>query len=40
MRIIDADGHVNDRACMDELAKYMPRGNRFAPSSTISITIS
>ena len=31
MRIIDADGHVNDRACMDELAKYMPKGNRFAP---------
>jgi uncharacterized protein len=31
MRIIDSDGHVNDRACMDELAKYMPSGNRFAP---------
>src|ERR1043166_6202430 len=31
MKIIDADGHINDRACMDELAKYMPQGNRFAP---------
>jgi len=28
MQIIDADGHVNDRPYMDEIAKYMPRGNR------------
>jgi predicted TIM-barrel fold metal-dependent hydrolase len=28
MRIIDADGHVNDRPCMDEISKYMPAGNR------------
>ncbi|HEY7166796.1 MAG TPA: amidohydrolase family protein [Candidatus Binatia bacterium] len=31
MKIIDADGHINDRACMEELAKYLPSGNRFAP---------
>ena len=28
MQIIDADGHVNDRPCMDEISKYMPAGNR------------
>jgi len=28
MQIIDADGHVNDRPCMDEIAKFMPAGNR------------
>jgi predicted TIM-barrel fold metal-dependent hydrolase len=28
MQIIDADGHVNDRPCMDEISKYMPPGNR------------
>ena len=28
MQIIDADGHVNDRACQDEIARYMPEGNR------------
>jgi hypothetical protein len=28
MQIIDADGHVNDRPCMDEISKYMSPGNR------------
>ena len=28
MQIIDADGHVKDRPCMDEISKYMPPGNR------------
>lgn len=28
MRIIDADGHVNDYAAGDDIAKYMPAGNR------------
>ena len=28
MQIIDADGHVNDRPCMNEISKYMPAGNR------------
>ena len=28
MQIIDADGHINDRACQDEIARYMPEGNR------------
>jgi predicted TIM-barrel fold metal-dependent hydrolase len=28
MRIIDADGHVNDRPYMGEISKYMPPGNR------------
>ena len=28
MQVIDSDGHVNDRACQDEIAKYMPEGNR------------
>src|SRR6476646_5763912 len=27
MQIIDADGHVNDRTCMDEISKFMPPGN-------------
>lgn len=31
MQIIDADGHVNDRLCMDEVARYMPKGNQCAP---------
>jgi len=30
MQIIDADGHINDHACGDEIAKYMPAGNRMA----------
>ena len=30
MQIIDADGHVNDRACGDEIARYMPRGHQMA----------
>ena len=28
MRVIDADGHVNDYAAGEEIAKYMPEGNR------------
>jgi len=28
MEIIDADGHVNDGAGQDEIARYMPAGNR------------
>src|SRR5499433_2841467 len=28
MKIIDADGHVNDRPCMDEISKFMPPGSR------------
>jgi predicted TIM-barrel fold metal-dependent hydrolase len=28
MRIIDADGHVNDGACKTEVAKYMPKGSK------------
>lgn len=28
MEIIDADGHVNDAAGQEEIAKYMPPGNR------------
>jgi predicted TIM-barrel fold metal-dependent hydrolase len=28
MEIIDADGHVNDSAGQEEIAKYMPEGNR------------
>lgn len=31
MEIIDADGHVNDGACWEEIAKYMPAGNRSSP---------
>jgi uncharacterized protein len=30
MQIIDADGHINDHACGEEIAKYMPEGNRMA----------
>ena len=28
MQVIDADGHVNDGASRDEIAKYMPKGSR------------
>ncbi len=27
-RIVDADGHINDYAYGDEIAKYMPKGNQ------------
>ena len=30
MQIIDADGHVNDHACGEEIAAYMPKGNQMA----------
>ena len=30
MQIIDADGHINDHACGDEIARYMPAGNQMA----------
>jgi predicted TIM-barrel fold metal-dependent hydrolase len=30
MEIIDADGHINDHACGDEIAAYMPKGNQMA----------
>jgi predicted TIM-barrel fold metal-dependent hydrolase len=30
MQIIDADGHINDHACGEEIARYMPEGNRMA----------
>ena len=30
MEIIDADGHVNDRACGEEIARYMPKGHQMA----------
>ena len=30
MQIIDADGHINDHACGDEIAAYMPKGNQMA----------
>jgi predicted TIM-barrel fold metal-dependent hydrolase len=30
MQIIDADGHINDYACGDEIAKYMPKGNQMS----------
>lgn len=30
MEISDADGHVNDHACGDEIAAYMPKGNQMA----------
>ncbi len=41
MQIIDADGHVNDRPCMDEISSYMPPGNRTQvfPSFDISTFI-
>jgi predicted TIM-barrel fold metal-dependent hydrolase len=28
MQIIDADGHINDHACGEEIAHYMPKGNQ------------
>lgn len=28
--IIDADGHINDHACGEEIANYMPKGNQMA----------
>jgi predicted TIM-barrel fold metal-dependent hydrolase len=28
VEIIDADGHINDHACGDEIAAYMPKGNQ------------
>ena len=28
MEIIDADGHINDHACGEEIARYMPKGNQ------------
>jgi len=30
MQIIDADGHINDHACGEEIARYMPHGNQMA----------
>jgi uncharacterized protein len=30
MEIIDADGHINDHACGEEIANYMPTGNQMA----------
>ena len=30
MQIIDADGHINDLACGDEIAAYMPKGNQMS----------
>jgi len=30
MTIVDADGHVNDHACGEEIAAYMPKGNQLA----------
>ena len=30
MDIIDADGHINDLACGEQIAKHMPKGNRMA----------
>lgn len=30
MEIIDADGHINDHACGEEIAAYMPKGNQMA----------
>src|SRR5215510_827429 len=30
MEIIDADGHINDHACGDEIARYMPKGNQMS----------
>jgi predicted TIM-barrel fold metal-dependent hydrolase len=29
MNIIDGDGHVHDGACVDEIARYMPKRNQF-----------
>jgi uncharacterized protein len=30
MEIIDADGHINDHACGEEIARYMPKGNQLS----------
>jgi uncharacterized protein len=30
MQIIDSDGHINDHACGEEIAAYMPKGNQMA----------
>src|SRR6185503_21253825 len=30
MQIIDADGHINDHACGEEIAAYMPKGNQLS----------
>jgi len=30
MQIIDAGGHINDHACGEEIAAYMPKGNQMA----------
>jgi uncharacterized protein len=30
MLLIDADGHINDHACGEEIARYMPKGNQLA----------
>jgi uncharacterized protein len=30
LQIIDADGHINDQACGDEIANYMPKGNQMS----------
>jgi predicted TIM-barrel fold metal-dependent hydrolase len=30
MQIIDGDGHINDHACGEEIARYMPKGNQMA----------
>ncbi|HTN71349.1 MAG TPA: amidohydrolase family protein, partial [Methylomirabilota bacterium] len=30
LQIIDADGHINDHACGEDIAKYMPKGNQMA----------
>ena len=30
LKVIDADGHINDHACGEEIARYMPEGNRMA----------
>ena len=38
MQIIDADGHINDHACGDEIATYMPKGNQMASSFRSSTT--
>ena len=35
MQIIDADGHVNDHACGEEIAAYMPKGNQIERSANL-----
>ena len=30
MEIIDADGHINDHVCGEEIAGYMPKGNQLS----------